>query len=64
MDLGVIVSCKRFYQRKYLDEIRVAVEEEEGLKEDSRGQQTPMNTKTYNIRSTIYNFASRGKLWK
>ena len=53
MDLGVIESCKRFYQRKYLDEVLVVIE----LEEDTRGQQTLKNIKTYNIKSAIYNFA-------
>ena len=42
MDLGVIVSCKLFYQRKYLDEVIVVIEEEK----DTRGQRTPKNIKT------------------
>ena len=29
MYLGVIVSCKRFYQQEYLDEVLVVIEEEE-----------------------------------
>ena len=37
MDLGVIVSCKRLYQRKYLDEVLVVIEEKEDLEENTRG---------------------------
>ena len=29
MDLGVIASCKRFYQQQYLDDVLVVIEEEE-----------------------------------
>ena len=54
---GVIVSCKRFYQRKYQDEVMEAIEEEE----DTRGQRTLKNIKTYNIMFAIYNFASAWK---
>ena len=46
MDLSVIASCKRFYQRKYLDEVLVAIEEEE----DTRGQRILKNIKTNNIK--------------
>ena len=60
MYLGVIVSRKRFYQRKYLDEFMVDIE----LEEDTRGQRTLTNTKTYNIKSVIYNFASAWKYVK
>ena len=37
MDLGVIASCKQFYQRKYPDEVLVAIEEEEDLEEVTSG---------------------------
>ena len=49
MDLGVIMSCKRSYQRKYLDEVLAVIEEEE----DAKGQRTPKSIKTYNIKSSI-----------
>ena len=52
MNLGVIVSCKRFYQWKYLDEVLVVIKDE-----DARRQRTHMNIETYNIKSAIYNFA-------
>ena len=58
MDLGVIVSCKLFYQRKFLDEVLVVMEEEENMEEDTRGQPTLTNIKTDNIKSAIYNIAS------
>ena len=35
MDLLVIVSCKRFYQRKYLDEVLMVVRKEDDLEEDT-----------------------------
>ena len=60
MDLRLIVSCKRFYQPKYMDEVMVVIEEEE----DTRGQRTPKNIKTYNIKSAIYNLASALKYVK
>ena len=53
MDLGVIVSCKRFYQWKYLDDVLVVIDEEEDLEEDARGQRTLKNRKTYYIKSAI-----------
>ncbi|KAK3886656.1 hypothetical protein Pcinc_009210 [Petrolisthes cinctipes] len=61
MDQGVIVSCKRCYQRRYLDEVLVVLEEEEDLDEDKRGQRTLNNIKNYNFKSAIYNFASSWK---
>ena len=57
MDLGVIVQWKRFYQRKYLDEVLMVIEEEE----DTRGQWTLMNIMTHNIKSAIYNITSAWK---
>ena len=54
MDLGVIVSCNRFYQRKYQYEVLLVIEEEE----DTRGQRTLSNIKNYNIKSASYNIAS------
>ena len=61
MVLGVIMSCKRFYRRKFLDEVLVVIEEEDDLKADTRGQRTLRNIKTYNIDSAIYYFTSAGK---
>lgn len=49
MDQGVIVSCKQHYQHKYLDEVLVVIEEEEDMEEDTRGQQTVNNIKSYKI---------------
>ena len=45
MDLAVIVSCKRFSQRKYLHEVMVVIGEEEDLEDDTRGQRTLKNIK-------------------
>ena len=56
MDLGEIVSCKGFHQQK-LGEVLVVIEEEE----DTRGQRSINNIKSYNIKSAIYNFASAWK---
>ena len=61
IDLGVIVSCKRFYQRKYLEEDLVVIEEKEDFEEDTRGQRTHKNIKTHNIKSAIYYFTSTWK---
>ena len=36
----------------------LVIEEDEDLKEDTRGQRNLINIKTYNIKSAIYNFAS------
>ena len=55
------MSCKRFYQQKYLDEVLVVIEEEEDLEEDTRGQRPLRNMKTYDIKSAIYNFVSGWK---
>ena len=61
MDLGVIVSCKRFHQWKYQDEVLVFIDEVEDLEEYAKGQRTLKNIKTCNIKSAIYNFASAWK---
>lgn len=39
IDQEVSMSCKQHYQCKYLDEVLGVVEEEEDMKEDTRGQQ-------------------------
>ena len=52
------MSCIRFYQRKYQDDVLVVIEEEKDLDEDTRGQQTLKNMMTYIVKSAIYNFAS------
>ena len=54
---GLIVSCRRFYQQKYLDEVMVVIMEEE----DIRGQRILRNIRTHNIKSAMYNFASAWK---
>lgn len=64
MDQGVIVSCKRYYQRKYIEEVMVILEDEEDLENDTRGQRTLRNIKNYNLKSAIYNFASSWKCVK
>ncbi|XP_062854201.1 tigger transposable element-derived protein 7-like [Trichomycterus rosablanca] len=58
MDQGLMISCKRYYQRKYLDEVLVVLEDEEDLEEDRRVQRTLNNINNYNLKSAIYNFAS------
>ena len=61
MDQGVIVACKRLYMRKYLNEVLVVIEDEEDIIEDTRGQRTLNNIKSYNLKSGIFNFASAWK---
>ena len=61
MDLGIMVSCKRLYRQKCLDEGLVVIEEEEDLEEDTRGQRPLMNIDTNDIKSDIYNFVSGWK---
>ena len=51
------MSCKRCYQRQYLDEVLVVIEEEE----DTRGQRTLKNIKTFDISSAILNLTSARK---
>ena len=55
------MSCKHFYQRKYLLEVLVVLEEEEDLIEDTRGLRTLNNIRGYNLKSGLYNFASAWK---
>ena len=54
----MIMACKRWYTRKYLDEVLVVIEDEA---EDTRGLRTLNNIKTYSIKSAIFNFASAWK---
>ena len=61
MDQGVIMVCKRWYMRKYLDEVLVVIPEEEDKIEDTRGLQTLQNIKTYNLMSGIFNFVNAWK---
>lgn len=60
MDQGVIVSAKRHYRRRFLDEVMVVLEDEEEkmLDEDTRGERTLENLRRYDIKSAIYNWAS------
>ncbi|XP_045104416.1 tigger transposable element-derived protein 7-like [Portunus trituberculatus] len=55
MDQGVISAFKRIYLRKYLDDVLVVLETEDGAVEDTRGKRTLANIKNYNIRAAIYN---------
>ena len=58
MDLGVIVSCTRFYQQKYQDEVLVVTEEEE----DTRGQRNVKDINTCNIKSPYTTSRLSGKM--
>ncbi|KAF2353176.1 DDE superfamily endonuclease domain [Trinorchestia longiramus] len=58
MDQGVILSCKRLYQRRYLDKVLVVLEDEEDVTDDTRGKKTIDNIKNYNIKSAIFNVAA------
>ena len=51
MDQGVIVSCKRAYQRKYLDEVYCVIDDDDNGEVDRRGKQTKENIKNYNIKA-------------
>ena len=57
----MIMACKRFYQRKYLHEVLVVLEEEEDLIKDTRGLRMLNNIRGYNLKSGLYNFASAWK---
>ncbi|XP_042230039.1 tigger transposable element-derived protein 7-like [Homarus americanus] len=61
MDQGVIVSCKRLYQRGYLDEVLVVLEDEDDDVNNTRGICTLANIKKYNLKSAIFNFAAAWK---
>ena len=64
MDQVVIMVCKQWYTRKYLDEVLVVILEKEDETEDTRGLRTLNNIKTYNLKSGIFNFASAWKQFK
>ncbi|XP_042211690.1 tigger transposable element-derived protein 7-like [Homarus americanus] len=64
MDQGIIVACKRIYQRRYLDDVLAFIEEDEDLTEDTRGQRTVNNVKNYNLKSAIFNLAASWKTLK
>ena len=61
MDQGVIYSCKRQYQRLYLNQVLVVLEDGSDLTEDTRGLRTMANIKNYNIKDAIFNFANAWK---
>ena len=61
MDKGVIYSCKRQYQRLYLNQVLVVLEDGSDLTEDTRGLRTMANIKNYNIKDAIFNFANAWK---
>lgn len=52
LDQGIIVSAKRLYQCRYLQEVMTVVEE---------GACTQQNIRDYNVKSVIYNFADAWK---
>ena len=58
MDQGVIVSAKRMYRKRFLNEVMVVLEEEEDIEQgDTRGQRTLQNIKNYNMKSCVFNWA-------
>ena len=61
MDQGVISACKRRYQRRYLNEVMVVIENEQDKVNDTRGLRTLENIKNYTIKSAIFNFANSWK---
>lgn len=61
MDQGVISACKRRYQRRYLSEVLVVIEDEEDIENDTRGLRTLQKMKNYNLKSGLFNFASSWK---
>ena len=62
MDQGVIVSFKRAYQQKHLDEIYCVIDNDDDDDDDDevdrRGEPTKENIKNYNIKGAIFNIAS------
>ena len=58
MDQGVIVSCKKAYQLKYLDEVYCVIDDDDDGKVEKRGKQTKQNIKNYKIKGAIFNIAS------
>ena len=61
MDQGVISACKRRYQRRYLNEVMVVIENEQDKVNDTRGLRTLENIQNYTIKSAIFNFANSWK---
>ena len=66
MDQGVIVSCKRAYQRKYLDEVDFVIDDDDddNGEFDRRGEKTKENIKKYNIKGAIFHITSAWKAVK
>jgi hypothetical protein len=60
MDQGVILSCKRLYKKKQLQDCLVFFEDEAGSS-NNLGEQTLMNLKNYNIKNALFNWASSWK---
>ena len=59
MDQGVIVACKRLYKKKFLEEVLVVLEDEQGHENDTRGARMLQNLRAYNIKSAIFNFVMK-----
>ena len=61
MDQGVIVSAKRGYCRRLLDDVLVTQLGDDEGEGDTRATQTRVNIKAYNIKSALHNWANAWK---
>ena len=52
MDQSFISACKRRYQRRYLNEVMVVIENEEDKENDTRGLRTLENIRNYIVCGT------------
>lgn len=60
MDQGIILATKRIYRKKFLEEVMVILMDKDN-EEDTRGQRTLQNLKSYSLKSAIFNFAAAWK---
>ena len=57
MEQGIILSTKRLYRRKFLDEVLVLSEEIADEDYDRHGARASANMKNYSLKAAIHNFA-------
>jgi hypothetical protein len=55
MDQGIIITCKRIYKPKSLDEVMVMLEDRMDEDNDTRRRGTLENIKSHNIKFPIFN---------
>lgn len=57
LEQGVILTTKRLYRKKFLDEVLVPAEENASIDYSIHGPRASANMKNYNLKAAIYNFA-------